>query len=218
MRYFLLLLLFSCSTTAFAQFGITAYANFNNDQVNVPEPGVNEFLDYKVGSEVALHYWFRLPKKRIEFQPTVFYAAAKSTNEVLNLTEIGVQFKTNFYLFDFGTDCNCPTFGKQGPSLQKGLFLQLTPGYSFYNLKSTTPLIRDLPANGFTLGGAVGIDFGISNLVTITPIAGFRYGLQNYADIQFTDVNGNSIGVGKLQLLTYQIGLQATFRLDKRRY
>ncbi|MEL7161920.1 MAG: hypothetical protein AAFN92_14255, partial [Bacteroidota bacterium] len=121
-----------------------------------------------------------------------------------------------FYLFDFGTDCDCPTFGKQGPNLQKGFFVQLAPGYAFYDFD--TAAHPDRPQNGFTAAAALGIDFGLNNLLTVTPTIGFRYGLNQFASVPLDGIDGTSTVLVEPSLLTYQIGLQATFRLDKRRY
>lgn len=216
MRYLILSLLVATVSSLSAQFGVQTNVNFNN--VRAEFPGAEELSPYnfKTGYEVALHYWFRLPKRRIEFQPTVFYALA-NTEEVSGFSEYGVQLKSNIYLFDLAEECDCPTFGKQGPQLQKGFFLQLAPGYSRYAMSLSTA--TDESFGGFNLGVALGLDFGISNFLTLTPIAGMRYGFSNIGpELEVTDVNGQPLGIYDPKLSTLQVGLQATFRLDKRRY
>lgn len=216
MRILLLCLSLSFSSLLSAQFGATAFANFQSNDWDIPQ-GENIPSTLKdIGGELAVHYWFRLPKKRVEFQPTLYFGSTQGDGFDGSLKELGFQFKTNIYLFDFGTDCNCPTFGKQGPSLQKGFFIQLSPGYALYNFNAATADIEN--TSGFTFGGGAGIDFGLSNLLTITPIASFRYATQPYFENDVLDVNGQVIGVGGPKLFTYQLGLQATFRIDKRRY
>ena len=203
-----------CHTLS-AQFGVTSFYNFNEVRTR-DFPGItmthDEVLDYDNSQEVAVHYWFRLAKQRVEFQPTVYYARQLSDGP-LAANEFGLQFKTNVYLFDLGTDCNCPTFGKQGPQVQKGLFLQLSPGVAFHQFEGQDR------STLFTVGGGVGIDFGISNLLTLTPIAAVRYGVSNLpTGLVFTDENNVVLEDVKTNLLTFQLGLQATFRLDQRHY
>ncbi|MFT7120886.1 MAG: hypothetical protein ACJAZ9_001064 [Neolewinella sp.] len=220
MRNLIVLLLTLTSFTLSAQFGASAFFNTHETRSNfsdvLPESEAT-ISELNSGYEVALHYWFRLPKNRIEFQPTAYYASAKS--EALNgkFNEVGFQFKTNIYLFDLEGDCGCPTFGKQGPALQKGIFLQLSPGYARYTFNQGLGL-EDVNNNGFTLGGGIGWDLGVSNLLTITPFAGVRYGLGKYSDSLLTDVNGERLGLVETKLTTVQLGITATFRLDEDRY
>jgi hypothetical protein len=214
MRFSLLVAFLLASFSAGAQFGVASF--YNLDQSVWTSPGLSSDNLVGDGVEVAAHYWFRLPQKRVEFQPTFYYTSANTLFEGGQFGEYGFQFKTNIYIFDFGTDCNCPTFGKQGPQLQKGFFLQISPGYAFYRWDSG-PGFEVENTSGFSLGGGLGIDFGISNLLTITPLASARYGTQVFADVSATDVNGTP-QEGSPRLLSYQLGLQATFRLDKRRY
>lgn len=218
MRLSLLFLFAVFSTSLQAQFGASSYYNIHRSRINTPLAD-DSFApnDFDSGVEVAAHYWFRLKNQRIEFQPTVYFAFAETQATDNNFNEFGFQFKSNFYLFDFTGDCDCPTFGKQGPALQKGLFIQLSPGYARYAYApffGTDRVMR----NSFTLGGGIGLDFGISNFLTMTPFAGVRYGTSNYGDVQLVDVNGRSVGTGQPELTTVQLGLTATLRLDKKRY
>ena len=174
-------------------------------------------VPYDNGYEVALNYWFRLPTKRVEFLPTVYYSTASGE---LDWTQYGVQFKTNIYPFDFGTDCDCPTFGKQGPQLQKGLFLQLAPGVARHQYELPAPgLTISESSVGFTMAGALGLDIGVSNLLTLTPSAGIRYADLGVNPYEYSDNTGMDRGADRSShLLTTQLGLQLTFRLDKKRY
>jgi hypothetical protein len=149
--------------------------------------------------------------------PTVYYGTTTFTGDQdLGFSEAGFQFKVNVYPFDFGGDCDCPTFGKQGPQLQKGFFIQLSPGYALYMPEDIISEFGN--KSGFTMGGGVGLDIGLSNLVTITPVAALRYGFSSYADVPYVDVNGDAIGIDDPSLTTFQVGLQVSFRLDHRKY
>lgn len=222
MTRLLTFLLLLCSVTGFAQLAVSTSANFSQTRWEVDNEQVENLLDWKVGNELALGYWFRLPEKRVEFLPTVYFAGSSTEansidQSTVKLKEFGLEFKVNIYPFDFGGDCDCPTFGKQGPQLEKGFYLQLSPGYAVYDL-SGEGLELD-SGNGFTYGGGVGLDIGVSNLLTITPYANARVGtglLLN--DLVVTDVNGGALGDQHPKLTTFQVGLRALFRFDHRRY
>ncbi len=176
----------------------------------------DEALKMDNGYEVGLNYWFRLPTKRVEFMPTIYYGSANYSSPATGkFSEVGVQFKTNIYPFDFGGDCDCPTFGKQGPQLQKGFFLQLSPGYALYR---SSGIGETDNRTGFTLGGGVGLDIGLSNLVTITPVASVRHGFSPFMEVVYTDINGQDSGLDEPKLTTFLLGLQLSFRLDHKRY
>jgi hypothetical protein len=218
MRTLITLIALCCGLSVSAQLGVVANANFNDtrstffDGQEGPDP-----QELENGWEVGLNYWFRLPQKRIEFMPTVYYAATEFTGGLgQGFTEAGFQFKVNIYPFDFGGDCDCPTFGKQGPQLQKGFFFQVAPGYALYMPEDS--FVEYENKSGFTMAAAVGLDIGLSNLVTITPVAGIRYGFSSYADVFYTDVNGQPFGTDDPSLTTFQAGLQVSFRFDHRKY
>ncbi|MEM6770899.1 MAG: hypothetical protein AAF597_09970, partial [Bacteroidota bacterium] len=180
------------------------------------ENPLTDIFDWNIGSELSVGYWFRLKNKRVEFIPTLYYAQHSSDLEV-DLGTFGFEFNVNVYPFDFGGDCDCPTFGKQGPKLEKGFFIHLTPGYAFYNL--TSPVATFESASGLTLGGGVGLDIGITNLLTITPLASYRLGMSGFAgELPFTDANGQLIGTDDPNISSLQIGLRALIRFDHKRY
>ncbi len=213
MRIFVSVILLVLCQSLRAQFGVSSFYNMNELRTR-DYPGMvrDQVLPYENSLEVAVHYWFRLPKKRIEFQPTVYFAK-QLHDRLFDANEFGIQFKTNVYVFDLGADCNCPTFGKQGPQLQKGLFIQLSPGVASHQFSGQDR------STLFTVGGGVGLDFGVSNLLTLTPIASVRYGISNVpTGITFTDDTNTPLEDVKTHLTTFQLGLQATFRLDKRHY
>ena len=211
MRCLLTLLLGLAGLVAQAQFGVGVYHNFNAFRVSgLPDGAERADFSYNNMSEVAAYYWFRLPKQRIEFQPTVYYAY-DFANDAFDANELGLQFKTNIYVFDLGTDCHCPTFGKQGPQLQKGLFVQLSPGVASGHFQGTD---RKTVA---TIGAGLGLDIGISNLVTLTPLISYRYTLSSIGNQQSSD-DGVAFPDADFRLRTLQLGLQATFRLDQRNY
>lgn len=231
-QFSLMILAFLFAGSLTAQFGITGYYTASQDNftsITYPDGG-----SLGNGFEVAVDYWFRLPTKRIEFTPSLSFgqynntivipAAEQNSNANLdyNFSEIGFQFKTNFYLLDFGTDCDCPTFGKQGPALHKGFFVQIAPGLSYLTGNSTSDTqnitVKD---SGFspTLGLGLGLDLGLSNLVTLTPTLHYRY---HFIDYEWAGLNDPCEACGlqapEANNSTFLAGIRLGIRLDERRY
>lgn len=215
MTRLLTLLLLLVSAPAFSQVAVTASANFPQTQWPGAASSDLGTFDWEVGSEFALGYWFRLKNKRIEFLPSVYYATTSDGS--LDLRELGAAFNVNVYPFDFGGDCDCPTFGKQGPKLEKGFFIQLTPGYARYQVVS--PVGDFDPSGGFTFGGGVGLDIGVTNFLTISPIASVRVGTAEFVEgVSFTMPDQPEAVFQNPRLTTFQLGLRALFRFDHKRY
>lgn len=173
---------------SFSQFGINAGYRLNHapdwqwaaSDAGTPDPVLGN------GFSVGVDYWMRLKNYRLEFLPELNYSRF---NKTLPLDrETSNQFfsfflNTNWYLFDFEGDCNCPTFSKQGQFLKKGFFVQLSPGITY--LKNSFTMPQDLlPDNketidsnswAFSIGLGAGIDIGVSDLFTVTPMVGLRY-------------------------------------------
>ncbi len=220
MRLLLTLVLLLYALSLNAQIGIAGNANFYKPNTNVVfgQSGF-PYSDPETGWEVAVNYWFRLPTKRVEFMPTLYYGSAPfDYDNSQHLHEIGFQFKTNIYLFDFVGDCDCPTFGKQGPQLQKGLFLQFSPGYTYYRTQEKGLFV---PEGGehtsFTLGAGVGLDIGLSNLLTLTPTIAARRGFSTYSRFNTSDFVGSPL-FRETTLTTFQAGIQLSFRFDHKKY
>lgn len=237
MRLFFVALLCSAAAALSAQWGVTGIHQWSRDGFRS-----SAFLEggsFQQGQEIAIDYWFRLREKRLEFHPSVSYGAFDGRLslpyrpsepppeiDVVNfrLQEIGFQFKTNIYLFDFGTDCDCPTFGKQGPALHKGFFIQLAPGISYVSGSSQpnyyeTAAFKDqawLP----TIGLGAGIDFGVSKFLTVSPTLTYRrslgqfhwQALEQIADLPF------EYGSSRAHLAALQFAIRLGFRLDHRRW
>lgn len=209
------LLLLICSAPVFSQVAVKASANFPETRWSGADTPAEEVFDWGIGNELAVGYWFRLKNKRVEFLPSIYYATASDGD--LDLQELGAEFNVNIYPFDFGGDCDCPTFGKQGPQLEKGFFIQLTPGYARYQLES--PVADFESGGGFTFGAGVGMDIGVTNFLTISPIASVRSGTASFGgDLGITDINGQPLGTTSPKLTTLQLGLRALFRFDHKRY
>lgn len=173
----LLFLVFDAS----AQFGIRAKYNmnsFSNWDTYIDENTSGDVDNiFSTNIEVGVDYWFRLKNHRIEFMPEI--AMGLKSNSVYsnvgaetNFSYFAFNLNTQIYAFDLTGDCDCPTFSKQGPSLNKGFFFNIAPGL-LYNTKeisieSTDPSFSSNQVN-LKIGVGAGFDIGISDLFTITP-------------------------------------------------
>lgn len=223
--FFTTTLLFLATQFIQAQIGITSNVNFHGVRTNenTSQSGFDPYEELDTGWEIAVNYWFRLPGKRVEFMPTLYYGFTRFDENFTSglnegLHEAGFQFKTNIYPFDFGGDCDCPTFGKQGPQLQKGFFLQLSPGFTYYRTENV--FVQEAEAQehtGFTLGAGIGLDIGLSNFLTLTPLVAVRRGFGVYSKVNVSDMVG-TLYYDEDKLTTFQAGLQLSFRFDHKKY
>ncbi len=153
---------------------------------------LNEAPYPKSGWDVGLDYWFRLKKRRIEFMPEVSFASYKHdfSNGESRLKQFGLHFNTAIYVFDLASDCNCPTFSKDGNLIGKGFFVELSPGVSYFSneIIGESTIGAYYPRKVIALGGSIGagLDLGFSDLFTVTPIARFFFypSVQNLDDLQ----------------------------------
>jgi len=225
--FYLLLFSLGLSLSLQAQFGVNGKYLFPGDNWQVTGlPGQEETGDlFNKGWSAGLDFWFRLKNKRVEFLPELNYAQLSSPVEALPNSEARIYsffFNTNFYFWDFTGDCDCPTFSKQGPTLEKGLFIQISPGISYWDVIHGNELIQlKDQAFAFSIGGGVGFDLGITDLITLTPMANVRYfpkvDLEGIA-VSVNDINFNLLSRGSASPLIWSAGLRLGFRLDYRSY
>ncbi len=178
--YFILLLLMGLGgSPLYAQFGLRAQYGFADFTADAP---IRDRVDSQNGYEVGLHYWFRLKNKRLEFFPEISYAALDQDQpgaaEALSFTyrRLGVRFPARIYPLDFASDCDCPTFSKQNDLIKKGFFVELAPGY-FYDQSSISQIDREDSHGQAEVSLGVGLDIGINDLVTITPLVSYAWGM-----------------------------------------
>ena len=69
------------------------------------------------------------------------------------------------------------TFSKDGTVIDKGLFLLLSPGYSLqqFELSPEDGPSTKVEDGAFSIGAGLGLDIGVSDILTITPYVGGRY-------------------------------------------
>lgn len=136
-----------------------------------------DFYDASVG--FAFDYWLRLKNYRWEMVPTLSanFGQGIETDAIFSNTEVNMwaskfHIKNNLYILDFKNDCDCPTFSKQSGWFSKSFFLQVSPGISYHKLTANAEgLDTNLNDSRFQaeLGLGAGFDFGISDLITISP-------------------------------------------------
>lgn len=215
-----------------AQFGINAAYRFNNApdlKIIKSFDGTNEEFDVLSDAvSIGVDYWFRLKNYRIEFLPELNYGQynrnIQTDDETIELKSSAASFflNTNIYFLDLVGDCNCPTFSKQGPTISKGIFLQVSPGVTYWN-QSYTSQSGDNEASSiaFSIAAGLGVDIGITELITITPFGGVRY----YPEIEWTDLSVITdeyflldVKAEKSTLMQPYAGIRLGFRFDKENY
>lgn len=132
--------------------------------------GIQSEESTSIGSTVyegSVHYWTRLKRYRLEFLPGGLYRSINTDQKISH--NLGVTLPVSVYLLDFVNDCDCPTFSKNAYWFQKGFFLRLTPSWTT-NINSNDEDSYDHLVSG---GISAGLDIGLSDLLTLTPLIGY---------------------------------------------
>lgn len=134
------------------------------------------------GYSVGVDFWMKpLEEWRLELYPEIVVSNSSTELggiddiETLDLKTAGFNLNMNIYLLNFKSDCDCPTFSKQESFFEKGLFLQLSPGFHYldgaYEIDNSFDLKKSTMNDWAThLGIGLGLDIGIMDFITITPI------------------------------------------------
>lgn len=167
------LLLFILSPFAsFCQYGVQIKHLFGKsdllDTANISQNGLHTSLEYS----------FRLKEKRVEFHPGIGYRFTwNSATSDGYFNAFDLDLNTSIYPFDFGGDCDCPTFSKEGNLIKKGFFFEVSPGISYqilHRLRSDPDNPSKLPIRSknllWKIGGAAGLDIGLTEQYTLTPM------------------------------------------------
>jgi len=165
-----------------AQYGINAsYNTFSASgwENLIQDSGLEGAAPIESGFGIGIDRWFRLKNARVEFFPELNYArySVDWSDDITSLShqQISLFANTHFYIFDLEGDCDCPTFSKDGNFVKKGFYLALSPGLSYATYKFDGR--NGDPSNSSlvpSIGLGVGIDFGLSDLVTVTPMIRYR--------------------------------------------
>ncbi len=203
-----LLLLFGILQYGYSQAGFTI-SRFNQ---NIPDLETIVFQNNTTnqdllpnGYRLAGDFWIKpLKDYRLELYPEFSIGYAKdefvrdARTEEFQLASAGVNLNMNFYVLNFHSDCDCPTFSKPESFFEKGFFIQVSPGYHYFRGVYEVTDGRELRKNVMNelvpkLGLGAGIDIGISDLITITPIVQYsRFFNAHWDQLSFT-VSGDPL-------------------------
>ena len=175
------ILLILCPLVSYGQFSVNVKYLFGQSDI------LDEYRFSQDGIHAALEYGFRLKEKRLEFHPGLGYRFTFFNHEEGGTSEqdkygyfnsIDLDFNTLIYPFDFGGDCDCPTWSKEGNLIKKGFFLEVSPGLAYQTLhreyypvegfEHITPSTYSNLALKVSIG--VGLDIGLSEQFTLTPL------------------------------------------------
>jgi hypothetical protein len=224
-------LLFCTCLLAFsaqAQFGLNSSFRFNNAPGWTYTNPNNNVINELPGNNFAFGFdvWMPLKGVRLDFLPELNYARYDAT--IVDIGKLQNQMGSvflnfNLYFLDLKGDCQCPTFSKSGSLINKGIFLQLSPGWTVF--EGRAELFSGARArsrsNAPSMGLGLGLDLGLSDKITLTPFGGVRYypkarwfGLEEALEV---DPGVGTFEVSNESSITQvYAGLRLGFRFDKR--
>ena len=187
------------------------------------------------GYGLGIDFWIRLKTKRVEFLPElgINYSQTSFETEItqysLDYNYLYFNLNTRIYPMDFEGDCDCPTFSNQSTLIKKGFYFELSPGVGYYtsHYDSSLPTVSNpegetrtatVDAFSYKLGVAVGLDIGLSNLLTINPYAMYNYHFGREYDIpvgKLSTLIDSNFGNIMSQL---ELGLRFAIRFDAKKY
>lgn len=182
------------------------------------------------GWSVGVDYWIPLGQTRVDFLPELNVGQSVQTLSILGSEPFeftqraySLFLNTNIYLLDLEGDCDCPTFSKSGDVFQKGFFLQISPGVSYAQRTtkrvSEAGTIFEEGTLAYSIGIGAGLDLGLSDIFTLTPMAGFRYYLPSEwdsLDKAFLATGLESFPERESSIRQLWAGLRLGIRLDQR--
>ncbi|MDG1101388.1 MAG: autotransporter domain-containing protein [Saprospiraceae bacterium] len=187
------------------------------------------------GYGLGIDFWVRLKTKRVEFLPElgINYSQTSFETEItqysLDYNYLYFNLNTRIYPMDFEGDCDCPTFSNQSTLIKKGFYFELSPGVGYYtsHYDSSLPTVSNpegetstatVNAFSYKIGVAVGLDIGLSNLLTINPYAMYNYHFGREYDIPVgklsTLIDSNSGNI----MSQLELGLRFAIRFDAKNY
>jgi hypothetical protein len=241
-QYFQLTIIFFAlvfiGQSVYGQIGIrTKYLKngIDDDQTNfISKVGsIDDALS--TGYGLGIDFWIRLKTKRVEFLPElgINYSQTSFETEItqysLDYNYLYFNLNTRIYPMDFEGDCDCPTFSNQSTLIKKGFYFELSPGVGYYttHYDSSLPTVSNpegetntatLDAFSYKIGVAVGLDIGLSNLLTINPYAMYNYHFGREYDIPVgklsTLIDSNSGNI----MSQLELGLRFAIRFDAKNY
>lgn len=233
MRLLIFIIFLGLSNTGFTQFTLS----YKYDQNSVSD-WEDIVTAYTSGSEsivgsthnLAVGYWLKpLKEYRWNVIPEISYGQSKSeinASETLNAEHkwntIELTINNLFYPLNMESDCNCPTFSKDGNFFTKGFFVNASIGYALNQFTITSfDQEYDSSSNGLKLGIGMGIDIGINDLLTLSPIINYNFRPQTEWEELRDHIFGTSPQPSNYESLEnsttvtqWEFGIRANFRFD----
>ncbi len=172
------------------------------------------------GASAGIDYALRMKKIRLELIPELNFSqfGTSATNGLETRNHWYSLFvHLQVYPFDLKGDCDCPTFSKQGNILKKGFFLTVAPGLSYQRNalyiqpSSPTPALIDRYL-AVSTGIGAGLDIGISEQLTISPLVLWRY----FPHLKWADLAQQGADQEEVSLAQWQAGMRVSWRLKRR--
>jgi hypothetical protein len=212
-KYLTIALCFLFTSNLAGQFGLRTKYNVNNFGVLNEANLTSSDNILSSGFEIGIDYWFRLKDKRIEFYPEFSYNRATdqltdSNSSPMKYDAFNFNLNTNIYFLDLSGDCDCPTFSKEGNTIDKGLHFILSPGLNYYEFIGGINTADT--SFGWNIGVGIGMDLGINDLLTVTPFSIFRY----HPGYQWEATQSLNPPIENFNLSKIEIGLRIGLRTD----
>ena len=137
--------------------------------------------------EVGLEYWWKPMERRLEIMPELIYGWHETLTPDLSQGSpissesynASILINVRAYPMDFNSDCDCPTFSKDGNFFTKGFYVELGPGVHYTKHEALTPTIQVPVHNSsntsWRVHAGVGLDIGLSNLITLNPFFSYNW-------------------------------------------
>lgn len=179
--------------------------------------------------EIGLEYWWKPMERRLEIMPELAYGwhetlQAVSTAAFSSASSYSASVLVNVraYPMDFNSDCDCPTFSKDGNFFTKGFYVELGPGIHYTKhegINPQMPLIDQSSSNtSWRVHAGVGLDIGLSNLITLNPFFSYNWiGKDDRVQIA-SRVDPTADPIYEAGATASFVGLRVAFRPDYKPY
>ncbi len=202
-----------------SQVGLPAgYVNFKaSGWLDAAGERTNRSIASLGGWQAGADYWFRLKQKRVEFTLEANYSSLSepgldATGSVLKINGFGLQLNAALYPLDFGSDCNCPTWSKNGDAFTKGFFIQFLVGGVFQDKQLRTPDFSSEQQDiAMKLGAGLGLDIGFSEFFTLTPMVRYEY----FPNLTWEGIASGALGEDKTSGRQVFAGIRLGFRFNE---
>lgn len=212
------------SPSSIAQFGVRAHygsSSFSDFQTSIRLGSKNpNYSLFSKSIDIGVDYWVRMKDYRVEFYPEFSFGLSSDAEVIINsdpsklgYSHFDFNVNTHIYFLDFMGDCDCPTFSKQGELFKKGFFVLFAPGIGLSNQSYSSTFTTSQNKFFPKFAAGVGLDIGINDLITISPILRVSY-IPSIGWDAFGDLIAVPGANEKSQIWYYQFGLRLGFRPD----